>query len=170
MDAHDWAALHYLETASDEDWMCVARYYLESYHPRLALWMVNQRRCPAAVALALYWYSYPATCLDYCRKRNISYYHSEKFAVFETVEHRYTAGFYTDSDIGFDPKNDISDPVGSLKFGRNWTDSMSDEDRLENKCMTLAVPGKIVDVQKITADWREGLPPRLASLFSYSSP
>ena len=168
MDRYDWAALNYLESASDADWMCFAWFYLDHYHVRLALWMVNQRQCPEAVALALSWYSYPDGCFKYRRQGNVSYYHFERFAVFETVELRYATGFYKTSDIGFDPANDIADPVGPMGFGRNWLDSLSESDALENKRLAIAIPGQIIEPKKVAADWIEGLPAHLSPLFSYN--
>ncbi|WP_133161805.1 hypothetical protein [Deinococcus koreensis] len=168
MDRHASAALNYLQEASDEDWMCFAWFYLDHFHVRLALWMVNQTRCPEAVALALYWYSQPAVCLNYRRKHNISYWHSERYAVFETVEYWYGAGFYKPSEVGFDPAADLADPVGSLNLPRNWVESLSAEDKVEYRHLTKAVLGRIIEPHVVAADWIEGLPAHLKPLFSYN--
>lgn len=144
--------------------MCFAWLYLDHFYFHLAVWMANQRSCPEAVALALYWYSHPAVCLEYRRGGNIPEYHSTRFAVFEAVEHRYTANFYAVSEIGFDPMNDVTEPVGPLGFGRNWLDSLENVRNLALPQLNVPVPGKIVDVRTRIADWVEGLPPHIAAL------
>ncbi|MVN86491.1 hypothetical protein GO986_06900 [Deinococcus sp. HMF7620] len=162
MDKYSWAAFHFAEAASDAEWMCLAWLYLDNFHVDLALWMANQRRCPEAVALALYWYSHPYVCADYRKRGQISRCHSVRYAVFETVERYFDTGFYSVSELGFNPARDISESVGPLSFPLNWLDSLPEGDSKGSPRLRQAIPGVTVNARRLIDEWREGLPPRIA--------
>ena len=158
MDRYEWAALNFAENASDIEWMCLARLYLDNFHTQLALWMAHQRRCPEAVALALYWYSSPAACLEYRREGQIATYHAQQYAVFETVERYFGTGFYQVSSLGFDPSHDVNGPDTPF----DWLKTLPDRNPEGLPRLSGAVAGSFVNVRELLEDWVEGLPPHIA--------
>ncbi|WP_425557146.1 hypothetical protein [Deinococcus carri] len=85
-----------------------------------------------------------------------------KYAVFETVERYFDTGFYSVSELGFDPAKDINEPIGALAVPLNWLDSLPEGNSEGPPRLSQAIPGITVDARRLAAEWLEGLPPQIA--------
>lgn len=72
----------------------------------LLTWIVCNPICEKGTALLLYWRAGPRWFYQFSNRDEISKYELPIYDLIKEIETRYISGFYKESTIAFDPKND----------------------------------------------------------------
>ena len=153
----------YLSSAPEAAWLYSACDSNYDGNGELIAWMTDQPQCPEAAALAIYWYLGAGYYGQYRTREEVARFELGTYDLLQKIQGRYLSGFYQQSSIGFDPRNDPT-PVGSLTApGLDWTTQYESGANVP-EAMKQAVAGPNTGVLDMPDGWIEGMPPEIAQI------
>lgn len=154
---------NYLRKAPPHHWIAAVcdMNFDQDVHRELLRWLIRQKSCEYAVALAAYWYLGPRWDAQYVDKNGtVSPEEKITYDILREIECRYEGGYYRKGELGFDPSNDVFHCEAG-KPGHDWTADYVDrpQARLIPALMLAPVSGKqIHSSDPELRTWIEGLP------------
>ena len=141
----------FLEEATPDVWMYVACDINYDEGQSVIQWMINQKRCPKSVALAIYWLLSPG----YIKNSDSPALETDR-KLIAWIEINYPQ-YYAATDLGFDPRRDIF----ADEQGCDWTLRDKRTDGIP-PIMHVPIEGrKIVHKDSRFVDWLDCRPPHL---------
>lgn len=139
----------YMAEATPEDWHQVAWSWNWDAGTEPLQWIIRQPNCDRGTALLIYWHAGPRWMAQYASRDEAPSYQHEGYDLIMEIEAAYLAGRYTNTQISFDPRDDL---------GYDWTAEYADQPyrRPIPQQMYFASPGRKVARQD---DFDEGYPP-----------
>lgn len=117
-------------------------------------WIKDNPKVDKATILVAYWMSAPGWFKQFSNREEVlekSPWSIDGFDFVEEVEEKYCAGFYSESNISFDPKNDVE--------GYDWTDEYSDIEFVREIPQLMFEPTQgEIEIKGIPRDFDGGLP------------
>ncbi|MFB9993061.1 DUF4274 domain-containing protein [Deinococcus oregonensis] len=145
----------YLASASAEEWFFVAT--TTNYDDKeLLYWMAEQPQCPQAAAHAIYWMMGPGYYTQFRTIDEVSEWARPTFGLLRTIEKKFAHGFYTESDIEFDP---AADSMGETDWTANSPENA--EGFQVPSLMKTKTPGRQLSRSDIPEGWDDGMPPHI---------
>jgi Domain of unknown function (DUF4274) len=143
----------YLAHATPEDWHQVAWHWNWDSGVEPLQWIIRQDTCDRGTALLIYWKGGPRYLAQYAERGEVPEYTVEDYDLVREIEAAYLAGRYTQTQIAFDPQNDL---------GYDWTAEYVDQPSRHPipERMYMTTPGRQLVPRN---DMDEGYPPGVES-------